>query len=125
MKKVAKLVEFSLLVRVIVNENATDDQIIEASYPKIQDKINSRELGDNLVSVEEDEEVPFGEAPDDNEYCPVCNSNNTRKDFNFPETIRCCEKCGADYGSEEMDIIQDPRESLSPEEIKQRGYNPL
>ncbi|MEK6829790.1 MAG: hypothetical protein AABY15_06750 [Nanoarchaeota archaeon] len=64
MKK-AMLVEFSLMVRVIVDENATDEQIIEASYPKIHDKINNRELGDNCVSIENDEEVPFGEAPDD------------------------------------------------------------
>ncbi len=64
MKK-ALLVEFSLLVRVVVDEDATEDQIIEASYSKIQDKINNRELGDNLVSIEEDEEVPYGEAPSD------------------------------------------------------------
>lgn len=60
MAKKAKLVEFSLMVRVIVDENATEDEIIAASYPKVQDKIDSRELGDNLVSNEPDEECPFG-----------------------------------------------------------------
>ena len=65
MKKVAKLVEFSLLVRVVVDENATDDEIIAASYSKVMDKIDNRELGDNLVSIEEDVEVPFGEGPNE------------------------------------------------------------
>jgi hypothetical protein len=63
--KVAKLVEFSLLVRVVVDENATDDEIIEKCYSKVQDKINNRELGDNMVSCEADEEMPFGEGLND------------------------------------------------------------
>lgn len=60
MKKVARLVEFSLMTRIIVDENATEDQIIKASYKGIQDKIDNRELGDNLVENELDEECPFG-----------------------------------------------------------------
>lgn len=60
MKKVARLVEFSLRTRVIVDENATDDEIIRASYKGIQDKITNEELGDNLVEAELDEECPFG-----------------------------------------------------------------
>ena len=59
MTKVAKLVEVSLLVRVIVDENATEDQIIEATYPKLQDKLDNREVGDNVISIEDDEEVDF------------------------------------------------------------------
>ena len=60
MKKVAKLVSFTLTTRVIVDEDASDDQIIKACYPKIIDKIDNRELGDNLESIEYDEECPFG-----------------------------------------------------------------
>ncbi len=67
MAKKALLVYFSLLVRVVVDENATEDDIIAAAYPKVQDKIDNRELGDNLEEVKDDEEVPFGEAPDDKE----------------------------------------------------------
>ena len=67
MSKVAKLVEFSLLVRVIVEEDANDDAIIATAYDKVQDKIDNRELGDNLVSIEDDVEVPFGEAPNDSD----------------------------------------------------------
>jgi len=67
MAKVAKLVEFSLLVRVIVEADATDDEIIEKSYSKVQDKIDSRELGDNMVSLEDDLECPYGTIEDSNE----------------------------------------------------------
>lgn len=55
---VAKVVEISLSVRVIVDKDATEDEIIAAVYPKVQEKINFRELGDNVVSIEDDEEVP-------------------------------------------------------------------
>jgi hypothetical protein len=68
MNKVAKLVEVSLLVRVIVDENATEDQIIAASYDKFQDKLDNRELGDNLVSIEDDTECPFGTFDSDIEF---------------------------------------------------------
>jgi len=67
MKKVARLVEFSLRTRVIVDENATEDEIIRASYKGIQDKINNEELGDNLVENELDEECPLGTFDSDTE----------------------------------------------------------
>lgn len=59
MSKVAKLVYIDLLVRVIVDENASQDDIIAAAYPKVQDKINNRELGDNISDILEDTEVPY------------------------------------------------------------------
>mgnify|MGYP001591578587 CR=1 FL=1 len=64
-KKVAKLITFSLTTRVIVNDDAEDDEIIAAAYSGIQDKIDNRELGDNCTEIEDDEEVPFGEGIDD------------------------------------------------------------
>ena len=60
MKKVARLVEFSLRTRVVVDENATEFEIIRASYKGIQDKITNEELGDNLVECDLDDECPFG-----------------------------------------------------------------
>ena len=60
MKKVARLVEFSLRTRVVVDENATEDEIIRASYKGIQDKITNEELGDNLVESDLDDECPIG-----------------------------------------------------------------
>lgn len=41
--------------------------------------------------------------------CPCCDSNNTRKDFDFPKTMRCCLKCGADFITD-GEIILNPRE---------------
>lgn len=82
--KVAKLIEFSLMTRIVVDVDATEDEMIEASYSKIQDKITNRELGDNLVGIENDEECPFGTfdtdnpsidtvilSTNDNQYCVV------------------------------------------------------
>lgn len=123
--KVAKLVMVSLMTRVIVDDSATDEQIIQASYKGFQAKIDNRELGDNLESIEDDEEVPYGEALSDKLECPVCNRHNTREDFDSPDTMRCCDDCGADYLIDGMEITLDPRDELSPEEIKSRGYNPL
>ncbi|GIV43874.1 MAG: hypothetical protein KatS3mg035_0997 [Bacteroidia bacterium] len=75
MAKVAKLVCFSLMTRVIVDENATEDEIIEACYPKIQDKIDNRELGDNLESIKEDIEIPLGTLFGDVYYQPELDEN--------------------------------------------------
>lgn len=58
--KVAKLVCVSLMTRVIVDENATDEQILEKSKANFIEKI-STELGENLESITDDEEVPFEE----------------------------------------------------------------
>lgn len=124
MKK-AVLVSFSLMTRVIVDENATDEEIIAKARPRIQAKIDNDELGDNLDEIEDDEEIPYGETPEDHRECPVCNRHNTRPDFDSPDSMRCCDDCGADYLTEGMEITLDPRDELSPEEIKQRGYNPL
>jgi hypothetical protein len=125
MAKVAKLVMVSLMTRVIVDENATEDQIIAASYKGFQAKIDNRELGDNLESIEDDEELPYGEAPEDQNECPVCNQHNTRPDTDSPDSMRSCDDCGCDYVVDGMEIALDPRDELSPEEIEQRGYNPL
>ena len=41
--------------------------------------------------------------------CPVCNTKGmVRKDFDYPKTMRCCEKCGADFNTK-GDITGDPR----------------
>ncbi|MHA2404809.1 MAG: hypothetical protein ACXADH_17565 [Candidatus Kariarchaeaceae archaeon] len=58
--KVAKLVYFSLMTRVIVDEGATEDEIIASTYANIQDKIDNRELGDNLEEIDDDTECPYG-----------------------------------------------------------------
>lgn len=81
MKKVARLVEFSLRTRVVVDENATDDDIIKASYKGIQAKISNQELGDNLVEAELDEECPFGTFDDDNPTIDRVILNSNTKEY--------------------------------------------
>jgi hypothetical protein len=60
MAKVAKLVEVSFTTRVIVEEDATEYQIIQASKKGFQVKLDNDEIEDNLVLIEDDEECPFG-----------------------------------------------------------------
>lgn len=43
------------------------------------------------------------------EKCPVCESTHIRKDFDFPNTMRCCKDCGADFMID-GEIILNPRE---------------
>ena len=59
MTKVAKLVTISLMTRVIVDENATDEQIVEAAKSKFIEKINNEAL-ENLEDIVEDTECPYG-----------------------------------------------------------------
>ena len=66
MKKVAKLVAVTLLTRVVVDENATDEQIIEASKSNFHEKVDV-ELGDNIEFIEDDTECPYGIFRDENE----------------------------------------------------------
>lgn len=62
--KVAKLVLFSLMTRVIVDDNSSDEEIVEKAKAGIQEKIDN-ELIENLESIEDDKEVPYGKAFND------------------------------------------------------------
>lgn len=57
--KVAKLVYYSFVTRVVVEESATDDQIIQASRQNMVEKVQTC-LGENLEEIDDDEECPFG-----------------------------------------------------------------
>jgi len=58
MGKVAKLVTCSFMTRVVVDENATDDQIIEEARERFLIKLYS-ELGENIEDIVDDEECPY------------------------------------------------------------------
>ena len=58
MARVAKLVYVSLVTRVIVDEDATDEQIVEAAKHRFVDKIQT-ELGENLEDIVDDTECPY------------------------------------------------------------------
>ncbi len=54
MGKVAKLVSFTFITRVVVDENASDEEIVALAKPKIRAKIDNDELFDNLEGIEID-----------------------------------------------------------------------
>jgi hypothetical protein len=59
MKKVAKLVYYSFVTRVVVEKGASDDDIIRASKKSMLDRVQN-DLGENLEEIENDEECPCG-----------------------------------------------------------------
>lgn len=65
MVKISKLVMVSLMTRVIVDDSATDEEILRLAKPHFIDKINM-ELGEHLESIEDDSECPYDARYDDN-----------------------------------------------------------
>jgi hypothetical protein len=66
------------------------------------------EITESDLTIEEwDDENGVFILPSEN--CPKCGSHNVRDDFDFPDTMRCCENCGADYNSE-GELVFDPDE---------------
>lgn len=63
--KVAKLVCVSFVTRVIVDENATLDEIMNEARPKLINKVLN-ELSENLEDVIEDKEQPYNYQTDEN-----------------------------------------------------------
>ena len=59
--KIAKLVSCSLMTRVIVEENATEDEVIRTSKHRFINIVNDS-LGDNIETIEEDIECPYEEG---------------------------------------------------------------
>lgn len=74
----AILVEFSLLTRIVVPDEFDIDNMSDADYatlrekavPRFHEKLNTDGIGDLLGEVREDEEMPYGESPDDEYYQP-------------------------------------------------------
>jgi hypothetical protein len=64
MSKVAKLVFVSMMTRIVVEENATDAQMLEAAKPAFLEKV-STELGEHLEQIVDDTECPFGTFDED------------------------------------------------------------
>lgn len=63
MKKVAKLVYITMATRVIVDEDAQDDEIVEASRKNFILKVKE-ELHENLEDIVDDIECPYDENSD-------------------------------------------------------------
>ncbi len=58
MSKVAKLVYVSLATRVVVDENASEDEILNAASVKFIEKIVN-EIEEHIEEIVDDEESPF------------------------------------------------------------------
>jgi len=54
----AKLVAVSLVVRVVVKDDATDEQIWQAAVPKFKVKIDDSGI-ENMDYAEDDDECPY------------------------------------------------------------------
>lgn len=59
MTKVAKLVTISLMTRVVVDENASDENIMEIAKQKFIEKVKNEAL-ENLEEIVDDTECPCG-----------------------------------------------------------------
>lgn len=64
MTKIAKLVAVSLMTRVIVDDSATDEEILKIARPRFMNKIVT-ELGEHIESIEDDTECPYDDKFDD------------------------------------------------------------
>ena len=67
MEKMAKLVTVEYTVRVIVDSDATEQDIVRVAIPKIIESVKN-ETFENLVSISKDREAPFGKGLNDNIY---------------------------------------------------------
>lgn len=56
---VAKLVTITLITRVIVDVNETDEDTLAEAKQGFQYKLNNDELSENLISIEIDTEYPY------------------------------------------------------------------
>ena len=59
MNTVAKLLTLSFTVRVLVEENATDEQILKTAKPKLKERLITADNGD-IENIKDDTECPFG-----------------------------------------------------------------
>ncbi len=74
----AILVEYSLMTRIIVPDDFNIDNMSDEDYkileqkvtPRFKNKLNTDGVGDLLNSIVEDQEMPFGTAPDDEYFQP-------------------------------------------------------
>jgi hypothetical protein len=67
MGKVAKLVTVTMTTRIIVDENATEEQIIELASIKMSEKIQE-EFNQNIESIQDDTECPYDAEFDEEIY---------------------------------------------------------
>jgi len=90
MAKVAKIVEISLMTRVVVEEFATDEEIMIAAVPMLAKKA-LYEASENISEIYNDDECPFGTFDDEETIDYEIIGYKTAEDFN--------ERNGEELGS--------------------------
>jgi hypothetical protein len=58
MGKVAKLVRVMVTTRVIVDDNASEDEIMESALPRLLDNLQTNAF-ENIEDIVDDTEVPY------------------------------------------------------------------
>ncbi len=58
MAKVAKLVRVMVTTRVIVDDNASEDEIMETALPRLLDNLQTNAF-ENIEDIVDDTEVPY------------------------------------------------------------------
>ena len=58
MGKVAKLVRLMVTTRVIVDDNASEDEIMETALPRLLDNLQTNAF-ENIEDIVDDTEVPY------------------------------------------------------------------
>ena len=90
MSQVAKLVRVSLVVRVIVDVNATEQQIMELAVPKLSETLMDSPY-QHIDEIVNDTECPFVEGEDEDEFrknINIISKGITVKCFNNEYTVR-------------------------------------
>ena len=64
MGKVAKLVYVSLVTRVVVDENASEQEILELAIPKLSEKLMDEPF-EHIEEIVDDEECPYDHLYDE------------------------------------------------------------
>lgn len=59
----AKLVTYSFTVRVVVEDTATEQDIINASFRGLEQRVHES-YGENVDTIEDDTEMPYSEEYD-------------------------------------------------------------
>lgn len=54
--------------------------------------------------------------------CPICGKQDSRPDYDFPDTMENCNHCGAEWNID-GELTLDSRIGLSIEEVVLRGWS--
>ena len=94
-KKVAKLVRVSLVTRVIVDVDATEQEIMELAVPKLSENLMDSPF-ENLEEIVDDTECPYEE-----EYLDIYGSISNEGWKNYKEIIMDYSVDGTNYNDNE------------------------